>query len=232
MDTSAVIVAAGASARMSGINKQLAQISGVPVVIMSALAFDASSNIKDIVIVSRAEDMEQIRILCKEHNITKPVCVTEGADTRQESVVCGIACTNSATNYIAVHDGARPLVTTKHIDAVIRDARKYGAATLGVSAKDTIKVVGVDNFILTTPPRSSLFITQTPQVFCRTVYTEAVRDSDVFDFEPTDDCQMVESAGYAVYMTEGEYSNIKITTPDDLYIAEAILQSRASRQKL
>lgn len=127
---------------------------------------------------------------------------------------------------IAVHDGARPLVKPEHIAQVIRDASVFGGATLGVPVKDTIKVVN-DHLIVDTPYRPHLFITQTPQVFKRQLYFEAVTFAEEHALDFTDDCQLIEAINCKVYMTEGDYTNIKITTPEDIAIAEILL----ARQK-
>ena len=128
-------------------------------------------------------------------------------------------------NPIAIHDGARPLVDPAHIAACIRDARVFGGATLGVPVKDTIKVVD-DGLIVDTPQRATLWITQTPQVFRKRLYYEAVDFTLEHGLDFTDDCQLVEAIGGKVYMTRGDYTNIKITTPEDKAVAEALLAAR------
>ena len=133
---------------------------------------------------------------------------------------------SKGTTMIAVHDGARPLVKPEHIAQVIRDASVFGGATLGVPVKDTIKVVN-DHLIVDTPYRPHLFITQTPQVFKRQLYFEAVTFAEEHALDFTDDCQLIEAINCKVYMTEGDYTNIKITTPEDIAIAEILL----ARQK-
>jgi 2-C-methyl-D-erythritol 4-phosphate cytidylyltransferase len=126
---------------------------------------------------------------------------------------------------LAIHDGARPLVQTKYIDKTIQDASVFGGATLGAPVKDTIKVVN-DNLIVDTPYRPHLYLTQTPQVFRRALYFEAVTFAREHNLDFTDDCQLVEALGSKVYMTEGEYTNIKITTPEDIAIAQLLLRRR------
>lgn len=223
MDTSVIIVAAGASARMNGVNKQLALLDEVPVIIRSVRAFDACESVRDIVVAVRAEDAGEITALCRRYGIAKPVTVITGGPSRRLSVQSGLSAVCADTAYIAIHDGARPLITPELIERVLSGARRYGACAPGVPVKETIKVAGEDSFVLNTPPRCSLFAAQTPQAFRRDIYALAVAAADDFDTEPTDDCQMVEAAGCMVYLSPGEYRNLKITTPEDLAIAEAIL---------
>ena len=126
---------------------------------------------------------------------------------------------------VAIHDGARPLVKPEFIETAIKDARVFGGAALGVPVKDTIKLVE-DGLIVDTPQRSKLYITQTPQVFKRHVYFEGIDFSLEHDLDFTDDCQLVEALGHKVYMTLSDYTNIKITTPEDIEIAEVLLKTR------
>ena len=142
---------------------------------------------------------------------------------RQESVKNGLKLISKDTDIIAVHDGARPLVSPENIEKTIKDARVFGGSTLGVRVKDTIKVVE-DDLIVDTPYRPSLFICQTPQVFKRKIYFDAVAFASEHNIENlTDDCQLAEAIGQKIFMTEGDYKNIKITTPEDIKIAEVLL---------
>ena len=143
-------------------------------------------------------------------------------DAIKKSVLEGLKKVSKDTQYIAIHDGARPLVKPEHIRKVIKDARVFGGATLGVPVKDTIKMVD-DGLITDTPPRASLYITQTPQVFRKRLYFEAVDFATEHGLDFTDDCQLVEAINCRVCMTTGDYTNIKITTPEDRAIAEVLL---------
>lgn len=221
-DTSAILVCAGNASRMGGINKILMPLGESNVVGYSMLAFEKCPDIAEIIIVTKPENEAVIRETAQKLGITKLVHITEGGATRQQSVLCGLRLASKETQYIAIHDGARPLVKPAHITRVIQDARVFGGATLGVPVKDTIKVVD-DGLITDTPPRSSLWITQTPQVFRKSLYFEAVDFAQAHDLDFTDDCQLVEAIGGKVYMTEGDYANIKITTPEDRAIAEVLL---------
>lgn len=221
MDVSAIIVSAGSSSRMGGINKQLAEINGTTVIGRSLTAMQNASSVGEIVVVTRSEDAEAVKEIARKHGISKLTAVVEGGATRQESVVCGLKAGSREFAYVAVHDGARPLVKPEHIERVIADARIFGAATLGVPVKDTIKVVS-GGLIVDTPHRPSLYITQTPQVFRKTLYFEGVDFALEHGLDFTDDCQLVEAVNVKVHMTVSDYSNIKITTVEDLAAARAI----------
>lgn len=132
---------------------------------------------------------------------------------------------------LAIHDGARPLVLPAQIAQVIQDASVFGGATLGVPVKDTIKVVN-DNLIVDTPYRPHLYITQTPQVFKRQLYFEAVTFAREHGLDFTDDCQLVEAINHKIYMTTGDYTNLKITTPEDIAIAEILLKRREKEETI
>lgn len=222
-DTSAIIVCAGSSSRMKGINKQFAQLNGKPVIAYSLCAFEKCSDIKEIIVVTKDEYKAQIAEIAEKYNITKLSYTASGGQTRQQSVISGVRHTCSETSMIAVHDGARPLIRCSDIQKVIADARIFSGATLGVPVKDTIKTVS-DGLITDTPPRSSLYTTQTPQVFKKASYLRGVEFALRNELDFTDDCQLAESIGIKVCMTQGHYSNIKITTPEDLCIAELLLK--------
>jgi len=224
MNTSAVIVCAGSSTRMGGVNKILLPLGKSTVIGNTMLAFQNTESIKEIIIVSRPQDFEDIKKQAENLNISKFKLCVEGGSTRQQSVINGIRHISKDTEFIAVHDGARPLVRPEQIENVIKDASVFGGATLGVPVKDTIKVVS-DNLIVDTPYRPSLYITQTPQVFRKRIYFEGIDFALEHSLDFTDDCQLAEAVGYKVYMTAGDYKNIKITTPEDIKIAEVLLCS-------
>ena len=220
--TSAILVCAGNASRMGGINKILMPLGDSTVVGHSMLAFEQSPDIIEIIVVTKEEYFPSVRQAAETLGISKLTHVTTGGSTRQQSVMQGLRLVSKDSQYIAIHDGARPLVRPEHIAKVIRDASVFGGATLGVPVKDTIKVVD-DGLITDTPHRPSLWITQTPQVFRKRLYFEAVDFAAEHGLDFTDDCQLVEAIGGKVYMTEGSYTNIKITTPEDRAIAEVLL---------
>lgn len=223
MTASVIIVCAGNSTRMQGVNKILMPLGKTNVIGNTLLAFEKCESIKDIVIVCRESDKEEIRKTAESLGISKLHNFAVGGETRQKSVVSGLRKIAPDTEMIAIHDGARPLVKPEHIERVIKDAAVFGGATLGVPVKDTIKVV-CDGLIDDTPSRSSFYITQTPQIFKRRLYFEGVDFAEEHGLDFTDDCQLIEAIGTKVYMTIGDYKNIKITTPEDIDIAEVLLK--------
>ena len=225
MSTSAVIVCAGNSTRMGGINKILLPLGNRLVIGVTMQAFQACESISEIIIVARDSDIPEIIKEAENAGITKLKECTTGGNTRQESVINGIKKISKDSQLVAVHDGARPLIKPEHIEKAIKDAKVFGGATLGVPVKDTIKVVD-DGIITDTPPRKSLYITQTPQIFKRNLYFEGIDFALEHGLDFTDDCQLVEAIGGKVYMTTGDYTNIKITTPEDIRIAETLLKMR------
>lgn len=225
MKTSAVIVCAGNSTRMGGVNKILLPLGERKVIGVTMQAFQTCESVCEIVIVAREADIPAIQEEAQLAGITKLAACTVGGATRQESVINGIKMISKESELVAVHDGARPLVRPEHIEKVIKDASVFGGATLGVPVKDTIKSVD-GGLIVDTPPRSSLYITQTPQIFKRELYFEGVDFALEHGLDFTDDCQLVEAIGGKVAMTVGDYTNIKITTPEDISIAEVLLRQR------
>ncbi len=227
MKTTAVIVAAGSSTRMGKpVSKQLIKLNGTQVIIHTLRAFQKAESISEIIVVCRKNDIEAIKNLAQLNNITKATAFTEGGGTRQQSVKNGVLLASSTADYIAVHDGARPLVTPKDINAVVENAVKYKASALGVFVKDTIKVVDENGFILSTPDRSRLIAIYTPQVFKMDMYKKAIEKAEKENKDYTDDCQLVESLGEKVFVTQGSAMNIKLTTPDDIAVAESFLNNR------
>lgn len=225
MNTSVVIVCAGNSTRMGGVNKILMPLGERLVIGVTMQAFEKCDSVSEIIIVARENDIPAISEEARKAGITKLKRCTAGGSTRQESVINGIRCISGDSEMIAIHDGARPLVKPEHIEKTIKDAVVFGGATLGVPVKDTIKMVD-DGLITDTPPRKFLYITQTPQVFKRKLYFEGIDFALEHGLDFTDDCQLVEAIGGKVYMTTGDYTNIKITTPEDIDIANVLLERR------
>lgn len=222
MNTSVIIVCAGNSTRMGGVNKILMPLGDRLVIGVTMQAFQACGSVSEIVIVAREADIPAIKAEAEAAGITKLTACTVGGATRQESVINGVKQISKEAQLIAVHDGARPLVKPEHIEKVIKDASVFGGATLGVPVKDTIKTVN-DGLISDTPPRKFLYITQTPQIFKRQLYFEGIDFALEHGLDFTDDCQLVEAIGGKVAMTTGDYTNIKITTPEDIKLAEVLL---------
>lgn len=219
----AVIVAAGSATRMQGIDKMLVPLAGVPVVLRSVRALAASDCIDSLVIVTRTECMETLRTLCAE--VSKPVTVVAGGASRPESVLAGLAALPEGTELAAIHDGARPLVTQAVIAEAVEAAERCGAAAPAVPVHDTIKQAE-NGLVRATPERKTLFAVQTPQVFDVKLLKTVLRAAMARGIALTDDCSAVEAAGKPVVLTQGCEENLKITTPVDLTLAEAILKRR------
>ncbi len=224
---SVIIVAAGNSSRMNGVNKQLEKIGDIPVFVMSALKFDKSEKVGEIIIAAPKDDAARYEKLARNFGVEKLACVTEGGDTRMDSVRNCLAKVSPKADYIAIHDGARPLIETEEIEKVFADAEKYNAAIAAAPAVDTIKAVGSNGFIKSTPPREGLFYAQTPQVFLKKLYLSCLEKADKTALlNITDDSSVLELCGEYVKITEIQGCNMKITRPEDLAAAEAIYLSK------
>ena len=219
---SVIILAAGASLRMGGVNKQLSEIGGVPVFIMSALKFDKSEKTAEIIIAAPEEYCEKYRELAEKFGVKKLKCVVCGGKTRFESVKNALK--HAGNEYIAVHDGARPLIDTSDIERVFADAEKFGAAIAACRAVDTVKIVDENGIIVRTPPRENLWYAQTPQAFRRDLFEKGAEK--IGENEVTDDASVLEICGERVKITEIYSCNMKITRPDDLAAARAVFESR------
>ena len=224
---SAIVAAAGTSSRM-GENKLLLPLDGIPVLARTLQNLNAAELVDEIVIAAREEDLLSFGDLCKIYGITKPVKIVRGGATRLESVLAAsLECREDAA-YLAVHDGARPLAAPELIDGVIALAHRTNAAAPAVPVKDTIKVVR-DGRVESTPDRALLRAVQTPQVFDAQLLRAALQSAQTLGAEITDDCSAVERLGKEVYLTEGSYENIKITTPEDMLLACELLRRREER---
>jgi 2-C-methyl-D-erythritol 4-phosphate cytidylyltransferase len=223
---SAIIVAAGQSRRMGGdTSKQFILIDGVPVIARTLKAFEIAERIREVVIAARQEDISQMYALIQDYEITKVKQIITGGETRQESVFRAIAQVDENADFLAIHDGARPLIRPQEIDLAVSAAVEHGAAALGVPVKDTVKQVDADGKIVDTPERSTLWAVQTPQVFSRALYLRAAEQAGEAAAQLTDDCQLIERTGAPVYLVRGAYANLKITTPEDVFAAEGILRA-------
>lgn len=217
----ALIVAAGRASRMQGIDKIMAPLGGVPLVLQTVRALAACPDITKILLVTRDDLIAPITELCQnEPKFTKAVV---GGESRAESVLRGLQAVN--TPWVAIHDGARPLVTKEIISRAIAAAHSEGASAPAIPVKDTIKVAE-RGFVQSTPDRSRLFAVQTPQVFSTECILQALATALAENLPLTDDCSAMEEMGQPVYLTEGSEENLKVTTPTDLLLAEAILARR------
>lgn len=216
MNCTAIILAAGASSRMKGTDKQLLSIGGVPVIVRSALNFQNTPEVSGIIIAAKAELCGEIRELCEKAGITKLKAVCAGGETRAKSAEAAFSHAEK-TDVTLVHDGARPFAFPELISGVIQEAYEYGGAIAAVPVTDTVKCVK-DGFIESTPDRSGLYGAQTPQGFRTELYEKMLAHGGDF----TDDSQLAEAMGIKVKIVTGSYDNIKITTPEDIARAEII----------
>lgn len=228
MSNIAVILAAGDGTRMrSEKSKLLLDLNGRSVIERTVMAFNAVDIIDELIVVCRQKDLESFESVLSGYELS--YCF--GGKTRQQSVANAVeTIEDDECDLIIIHDGARPLVTSDEILNTVNKAKSDGAAAVGVPVKDTIKVVNSDMRIVDTPDRSSLISIRTPQVFDFKLYKKALELAQSQGKDFTDDCRLVENYGRNVYAVTGEYTNIKITTPDDIITANAILKSRGDEQ--
>lgn len=217
----AVIVAAGSASRMGGIDKVMAPLNGEPMIARTVRAFQNCDAISEIVVVTRQDLILPITSLCS--GMDKVQAVVAGGSSRQESVHLGLNALSDKCKLVAIHDGARPLISWQVIDRVVRAAHTYGAAAPAIPVKDTIKVVQ-GGVVKETPDRASLQAVQTPQVFDFDILRGALKKAKQDGAQVTDDCSAVERMGMAVKIVEGEERNLKVTTPLDLKIAQLLLE--------
>jgi 2-C-methyl-D-erythritol 4-phosphate cytidylyltransferase len=222
---SAIVPAAGSSTRMAGENKLLCDLNGMPVIIRTLMALDECELIDEIIVVTKADQLENIAAMCTKYDIKKVVKVVNGGATRQASVLYGLCEIDKKSELVAVHDGARPLVSQDIIKQAVMTAAKTGAAAPSIQIKDTVKIVS-DGVVKMTPEREKLVAVQTPQVFDSSILKGALYKAEQDGTKLTDDCSAVEAIGYPVVLTEGDETNIKITTPTDLLFARTIVAER------
>lgn len=223
---SVVVVAAGSSARMEGIDKIMTPLGGEALILHTLAPFQASELVSEIVIVTREERMAEIGTLCSRKGLDKVKRIVRGGETRTESVRAGIDAVSSEADFIAIHDGARPFVTQEIIEETIRTAMARSAAAPAIPVKDTIKRAE-DGVVTETLDRSALFAIQTPQIFAAPLIRAGIRKAAEEKLSLTDDCAAVERLGCPVALTAGSEENIKITTQFDLILGEAILAARS-----
>lgn len=222
----AILPAAGTSSRMKQYgNKLFMEVCGTPVILLTLRALQSSPVIDEIIIPTREDMIEEIKKLCLDNGITKVKKIICGGSTRTESVLNGVLAAKGKFDLIAIHDAARPFITLDIIEKTVTAAANYGAAAPAVPVKDTIKEA-FGGIIKQTVPRETLFAVQTPQIFDSDLITGALIKAQRDDLSITDDCSAAEAIGAKVFLTEGDYFNIKITTPEDLIFANAILSTR------
>ncbi|UIO42769.1 MULTISPECIES: 2-C-methyl-D-erythritol 4-phosphate cytidylyltransferase [Brevibacillus] len=225
MSTGVVIVAAGSGKRMGGQrNKLWLPLAGEPILAHTVRLFATHPDIDEVVLVVSEADHAEVMTLISAEKLT--VVVTMGGAERQDSVRNGLASLSANCDYVLVHDAARPFVTRKQISDMIKQVQQDQATIMAVPVKDTIKVVGVNGLVESTPARESLWAVQTPQAFRMSLLREAHQAAGEAGKLGTDDAMLVEWLGHPVSIMQGSYENIKITTPDDLWFGEEILRKR------
>jgi 2-C-methyl-D-erythritol 4-phosphate cytidylyltransferase len=222
-----VVVAAGKGSRMrTDVSKQYLPLAGKPVLVHTLEIFQRMAEVGFVALVVGAGEGAHCRQLAEQYGLSKVKAIVTGGAERQTSVYKGLKALPGNTEWVLVHDGVRPFVTPGEVLACWRAAREKGAAVLAVPAKETIKVVDADNRITSTPDRKSLWAMHTPQAFRLPDLMRAHEQAAAEGFLGTDDAMLAERAGLPVYVVEGSYGNIKITTPEDLEWAEWRLRNR------
>ena len=230
---SAIIVAAGQSERMNlpdDLTKQMIEICGMPVIVRTVLQFEACEDIDEIILVVRKEEFDLYKTFYKEYGFKKVTHIVEGGDTRQKSVLNGLKKVNSQADYVSIHDGARCLITPKQISEVCTWAYHYGAATAAQKPTDTLKKCD-GAFIKETVDRDSVWQATTPQIFKHDMYRAAAYSAKKEGITATDDNSLVERLKFKIYICDLGFQNIKITNPDDIFIAEAIIKNRETENE-
>ena len=222
---SAVVAAGGSGTRMGAEkNKLFLNLCDIPVLAHTLLALEKSADIDEIVIPAREEDIGEILSLVQEYKIKKVTAVVKGGSHRAASVKAALEKVSEMADFIAVHDGARPLISQDIIKNTIEAAQTYKAAACGVRSKCTLKRIDEDGFIAETVNREEIYEIQTPQIFEKGLIFEAYHCAEEILEKATDDCSLVERLGEKIYVTDGAYCNIKVTTPEDILLAEKILE--------
>lgn len=231
----AVVLAAGSGSRMhTAEKKQFMDLCGLPVVVHSLLAFEKNENIDSVVVVTAKEDVHRMLLLSLRYNLRKVKNIAEGGDMRFKSVYSGLKTVEADTDYVLIHDGARPLLSQELIDRCCEYVKIYKACVAAVPVTDTIKIADDRMFIKETVDRSRLWAVQTPQAFSYSIFMKAynklyetIREYNSDPSRITDDAMIVENMGdRPVHFVPGEYSNIKITTQEDMTVAEAFINKR------
>ncbi len=221
----ALVAAGGSGARMkSGVAKPWIRLNGQPIILRTLRALHAHPLIDEIVLVLGQDGLKTAKDLVRRFRLTKVGRIVAGGATRRASVENGLKALGRDAELVLIHDGARPLVAPEDITRVIKKARRTNAAILGVPVKATVKKVGPDGAVIETPDRGRLWEIQTPQVFERRLIERAHRQGG--KGTAFDDASLVERLGHKVWVVPGSYGNIKITTPEDLLFAQAVIRLR------
>ena len=221
-----MVAAAGGSTRM-GQPKQHIKLGQYPVLIHTLLAIQQVEAVDEILLIAREEDIDTFAAQAKEAGVSKLTRTVAGGATRQQSVANGLAALPAKATLVGVHDGARPLIDPATVAAVIATAAECGAAAVAVPVKDTLKRTDENGIVIDTPDRAHLWRVQTPQVFDRAALCAAMEAAMAAGKDYTDDCQLMEAAGHAVKLVAGLDTNLKLTTPEDIRLAKALMKERS-----
>ena len=229
---SAIIPAAGKGSRMgTAIKKQFLQLLGKEVIIHTLERFEQCEAIDEIIVVTSGDMVDAMKALLTKYGMKKVTQVIAGGKERQDSVYQGLLHVNEKADVIVVHDGLRPFVQEQDLIKTIEVAREEGACILGVPVKDTIKVCNKNQEVISTPARKTLWAIQTPQVFRKDILQKGYHKAYQEGFMGTDEAMLVERLGIGVKVATGSYDNIKITTKEDLFLAEALLARKQEGEK-
>ncbi|MEJ2642366.1 MAG: 2-C-methyl-D-erythritol 4-phosphate cytidylyltransferase [Desulfosarcinaceae bacterium] len=230
-NSAAVIVAAGAGRRMGAVTrKQYLALAGEPILFHTLRAFDACAVIGAITLVAPVDELEWVKAnIVAPLGLATPVTLCPGGRERQDSVRLGLAAVDASHRLVAIHDGVRPLIQSDQIEACLAAAALHGAALLAIPVSDTLKLADHDRKVRKTLPRDGVWLAQTPQAFERRLIVAAHQRADADGIRGTDDAALVERLGRSVHLVNGSRQNIKVTTPEDLTLAEAFLGVSAVR---
>lgn len=222
----AIFPAAGSSTRMGGgINKNLLKLAGEPILIRTLKTFSQIERVNFLIVAVAEHEIETVEKLLSAEKNLKSWRVTIGGSERQYSIANALKLLPDDAEIILVHDAARPLISVQTINEVIDAVEKFGGAIAAVPAKDTIKIVDAEGFVKYTPPRREMAVVQTPQGFKREILLRAYDKAAEENFLGTDDSSLVERLGVRIKVVTSSYENIKVTTPEDIHVAETILKN-------
>lgn len=228
-----LVAAAGSGARMGGVYKPLELLCEKPVICYSLELFEKNPCVKSVVISAREDKTEDIKELCAKYGYTKVKSVVRGGKDRQESVKnafnAAFRVPDDITKLVAVHDAARPLVTNEELCCVFDNAYTFGASSCACRVRDSVKRTDAADIITEDVERENLWLMQTPQVFDTDIYHTALSVAEKENIRATDDCALVTSAGFKVMLSETSSANIKLTYPEDMFLAEAVVEKRKQR---
>ena len=226
-----IVPAAGAGRRMGfGKNKAFITIRDIPLLVLCMKMLAETGMVRRVIVVTRAWEITETEWMLREYQDRFPGIswqVPVGGRERQDSVANGLALIADESGYVAVHDGARPFAGTEVFARTFARAKECGAAIAAVPLKDTVKIVDARGLVVSTPDRSSLCAVQTPQIFEINVLRKGYSFLKEHPVAVTDDASLVEASGHPVAVAEGSYENIKVTTPEDLLLAEKILEKQS-----